>query len=211
MASRPQATLAQRLVTVATALMAPSRRDWGRARSAELACETSAAGRVRLVLAAIRIAALAPPGLAAALPEYARAAGRAAAVAMIGYVPIGLVLYVLNVVIPPAQVAVPGVVAWGYPLVVLGTAGARARRGSARTSALVVAGLIAGLVLALLSVATVALLDIHADLELLAPIVIAVAAVAGAVFAPLGPALAAALTSAATRSPARRHRIPGRK
>lgn len=229
-----------RLVTAATALMPPSRRDWGRAISAELTCGTSRAERTRLVLGAMRIVLLAPPGSSAGLREYGRAAGRSAVLGLIAYVPIGLVLYLLNVAFPSAQVAIPGVLAYGYPLFVLLAAGARARQASARISAPIVAGLAAGLVLAILAVATVAIMDnaffsvisqqpdtlekfrasgmtsmrayLNRDLESAAPLVIISLAIAGAVVGPLGPVLARALPSAAvTESPARLHRIRNRK
>jgi hypothetical protein len=238
MARRPAtASLAQRLVVAATALMPASRRGWGRAITAELACTTSPAEQARLVLAAVRIVLLSPPGCCAGLREYARTAGRSAVLALIAYIPIGLVLYLLTVVFPAAQVATPAVFGYGYPLAVLLTAGARARRASARIGAPSVAGLAAGLVLAILAVATVAVLDnaflsvisqqpdniakfrasgmtsmrayLNGDLESITPVVTLILAIAGAVFAPLGAALAKALAAATAETPARLHRIPG--
>ncbi len=55
---------ARRLVTAATALMPPSRRDWGRAIAAELDQAGSPGDRARLVLGAVRVVLLPPPGLA---------------------------------------------------------------------------------------------------------------------------------------------------
>jgi hypothetical protein len=216
-------------VTAATALMPPSRRDWGTAISAELACSTSRAERARLALAAARIVLLAPPCSSAGLREYARAAGRSAVLALIAYVPIGLVLFLLNVVLPSAQVTVPAVLGYGYPLLVLLAAGARARRASARTGAPIVAGLAAGLMLAILAVATIAVIDnaffsiisqqpdniekfrasgmtsmqayLNSGLESTTPVLIIILAIAGAVFGPLGPVLARTLTSATSESP----------
>jgi hypothetical protein len=105
-----------------------------------------------------------------------------------------------------------------YLLAALLTAGALARRGSARPGAPVIAGMAAGLVLALLGMATFAVIDnaflpivshqqgnlegfrgsgmtsmrafINGDLAATAPGVIIVGTVAGAVLAPIGAALA---------------------
>lgn len=238
MAGTSRRLVAHRLVTAATGLMPPSRRDWGRAISTELACSTSRADRARLALAAVRIVLLTPPGFTTGLREYARAAGRSAVLALIAYVPIGLVLYLFTVVFTSAQVAVPAVAGYGYPLLVLLAAGARARRASARAGAPIVAGLAAGLVLAILAVATIAVMDnaflpvisqqqdtiekfrasgmtsmrayLNRDLESTTPVVIIVVAIAGAAFGPLGPVLARALTPA-TGSPTRLHRTHNRK
>ena len=227
------------LVAAATALMPPSRRDWGRAISAELECCTSNADRARLVLAAVRIGLLTPPGLPTGLREYARAAGRSALLALVAFAPIGLAVYLFSVALPSAQVAVPAVVGYGYPLLVLLAAGARARRSSARAGAPVVAGLAAGLVLAILVVAAIAVVDnvffsvishqsdtiekfrasgmtsmrayLNRDLESTAPVFVIILAIAGAAFGPIGPVLARALTPARAESPARRHRTPGQK
>jgi hypothetical protein len=228
MARPSRQRLAYRLVTAATALTPPSRRDWGRAISAELACSTSRAERTRLALAAVRIVLLAPPGFATGLREYAGAAGRSAVLGLIAYLPIGLVLCLINVVLASSQVVVPAVAGYGYPLLVLLTAGAWTRRASARTGAPIIGGLTVGLVLAILAVTTIAVLDnaffsvisqqpdnienfrasgmtsmrayLNSNLESATPVVIIVAATAGAVFGPLGPVLARVLTS-------HRHRI----
>ena len=217
LASTSGRLLADRLVTAATALMPPSRRDWGRAISAELAGSTSRAERTRLVLAATRVALLTPSRCSAGLRDYARTAGRSAVLALIAYVPIGLVLYLFDLVVRSSQVVVPGFLRYGYPLLVLLAAGARARRASAAIGAPIVAGLTAGMLLAILAVATVAVLDnaffsvvsqrpdtvemfrasgatsmrayLNSGLESAAPVVIIVLAIAGAVFGPLGPVL----------------------
>jgi hypothetical protein len=224
MAGTSRRLLAHRLVIAATALMPPSRRDWGRAISAELAGNASRAERTRLALAAARIVVLRQPASSAGLREYAWAAGRSAVLALIAYVPIGLVLYLLNVVLPSAQVTIPAVVDYGYPLLVLLVAGARARRASARIGTPIVAGLTAGLVLAVLALATVAAMDnaflavisqqpdniekfrasgmtsmrayLNGHLESATPVVIIILAIAGAVFGPLGPVFAKVLIPA---------------
>jgi hypothetical protein len=239
MARTSDRLLSHRLVAAATALIPPSRRDWGKAISAELACSSSRAERTRLALAAVRIVLLTPPGFISGLRGYARAALRSAVLALIAYVPIGLALYLLNVTFPSPQFAVPAVLGYGYPLLVLLTAGARARRASHRTGASIVAGVTAGLVLAILATATVAVLDnaflsvigqqqdnvagfrdsgmtsmrayLNRDLESLAPVVITIAVIAGAIFGRLGPVLATVLTPAATESSKRIHRIPDGK
>jgi hypothetical protein len=235
-ASTPGRNLAYRLVTAATAMMPAPRRDWGRAISAELASSTSRAERTRLVLAAMRIVVLAPPRLSAGLREYARAAGHAAVLALIAYVPIGLVLYLFTMVLPSAQVVIPGVLSYGYPLLVLLTAGARARRASATIGAPVIAGLTAGVMMAVLAVATVAVMDnaffsivsqqpdtvekfrasgmasmhsyLNGGLESAAPVVIIVLAIAGAVFGPLGPVLAATFIPGRRKTALARTRMP---
>ena len=181
-------SMAGRLISVATALMPASRRDWGRAIAGELSCATSTAERARLVLATVAIVVLAPPGFRAALREYARAAGRSAVLGLIAYIPVGLVLYLLTVVFRSAQVTMPSVVTFGYPLAVLATAGVRARRASARAGVPVVAGLATGLVLAILAVATVAVIDSR-QLEAAIAIAVIPLAVAGAIVAPVGAAL----------------------
>jgi hypothetical protein len=218
MAGTSRLLLAHRLVTAATALMPPSRRDWGRAISAELAGNASRAERARLALAAARIVVLTLPDSSARLREYARAAGRSAVLALIASIPIGLALYLLKVVVPAAHVTVPASLGYGYPLLVLLAAGARARKASARIGTPIVAGLTAGLVLAVLALATVAALDnaflavisqqpdniekfrasgmtsmrayLNGHLESTTPVVIIILAIAGAVFGPLGPVFA---------------------
>src|SRR5579863_3370386 len=119
---------AARLVAVATAAMPASRRDWGKALSVELAHATSRRDQARLVLAAVRIALL-RPGLA----DYGRAASGAAALAAIAYIPLGLVLYLTNVIFAyPNASSASAYAVDGYSLVALMAAGALARRKSAR-------------------------------------------------------------------------------
>jgi hypothetical protein len=228
MADSPPAPIARRLLAVATAAMPPSRRDWGRAMSAELACARSRGERARLVLGAARVALLPPRGTG----DYGRAAGRSAALAAIAYLPLGLGLYLANVVFPSPQDSTAGVLAMGaYLLLALMTAGALARRASARPGAPVIAGMAAGLVLAVLGMATFAVIDnaflaivshqqgkidgfrdsgmtsmrawINADLEATAPGVAIILTIAGAFLAPIGAALA---HEAATWS--RLHNLP---
>jgi hypothetical protein len=224
MAGSSRPFLAHRLVTAATALMPSSRRDWGLAISAELAGSASRAERTRLALAAARIVVLIPLGLSAGLRDYARAAGRSAVLALIAYLPIGLAIYLFSVVLPAARVTVPAVLHYGYPLLVLLIAGARARRASTRSGTPVVAGLTAGLVLAVLAVGTVAAMDhaflavisqqpdnmaklrasgltsmrayLNGHLEAVAPVVIIILVMAGAIFGSLGPVFARILTPA---------------
>jgi hypothetical protein len=218
--------VARRLVAAATAAMPPSRRDWGRAISAELGHADSAASQVRLVLAALRVALLPPPGTG----EYGRAAVRSAVFSVIAFLPLGAGLYVYNVIIRSGQDSAAGVAAMdGYLLLVLLTAGALARRASPRISTAVVAGMAAGLILAVLGMATFAWLDtaffsvisqqqekidgfresgmtsMHAyltsTLESATPGVTILLALAGAVFAPIGAALSVTAAQARPRRP----------
>jgi hypothetical protein len=220
--------VAHHLVGMATAVMLPSRQDWGRAIAAEVACATSRAERARLVLAAVRMALLPPPGFSGGLRDYGRAAGRSTVLAAVAYVPLGVGLYLSNVVFPHGQDAAPGVLAMdGYLLLVPLAAGALARRASARTGALIIAGMATGVALALLGMATFAVLDnaffsvishqqeqidnfrasgmtsMHAyftsQLESTAPGLTIVGAVAGAFLAPIGAALSADVAGAWSR------------
>ena len=215
MAGGGPARLARRLLAIATAAMPPSRRDWGRAMSAELACARSRSEQARLVLGAARVALLPPPGAA----DYGRSASRSAALAAIAYVPLGLGLYLANVVFPSPQDSTAGVLAMdAYLLAAVMAAGALARRASARPGAPVIAGMTAGLVLAVLGMATFAVIDnaflsivshqpgkiggfrdsgmtsmrayINGSLAATAPGVAIVLTIAGAIFAPIGAALA---------------------
>jgi len=188
-------SMASRLVAAATAVMPASRRDWGRAIASELSCTTSAAERARLVLATAAIVVLTPPGFVAGLREYGRAARRSALLALIAYVPAGVALCLLTVVFRSAQVTMPAVVTCGYPLAVLLTAGARARRASAQAGAPVVAGLTAGLLLAILAVVTIAVTD-NRELAAAIPVAVIPLTVGGAIFAPVGAVLAKALARA---------------
>jgi hypothetical protein len=215
MAGDMMTLIARRLLAMATAVMPRSRRDWGRAMSAELACARSRGEQARLVLGAMRVALLPPHGVA----DYGRAATRSAVRAAIAYVPLGLGLYLANVVFPSPEDSAAGVlVTDAYLVFALMTVGALARRWSARPGAPVVAGMAAGLVLAVLSMATFAVIDnaflsivshqqgkidgfresgmtsmrdyINRDLRATAPGMAIVLTLAGAAFAPIGAALA---------------------
>jgi hypothetical protein len=199
---------------MATAAMPSSRRDWGRAISAELEHASCRGDQLRLVLAAVRVALLPPQGLG----DYGRAVSRSVIFAVIAYPPLGLGLYVFNVIIRSAQDTTAGILAMdGYLLLTLLTAGALARRASSRAGAPIVAGLAAGIVLAILGMATFAWLDnaffsvisqqqekidsfresgmssmrgyLNSYLESTTPGVTLVLAFAGAFFAPIGAAL----------------------
>jgi hypothetical protein len=218
MSSRAVAGGARRLVAAATALMPPDRRDWGKAISAELDHASSPAAQARLVLGAARVALLPPPGLAGALGEYGRAVAVSFGFAVTGYLPLGFGLYLSDVVNRSGQDSAPGVLLMDtYLLLAMLTAGALARRMSARTGAHVIAGLVAGVVFAALGMATYAVFDheffsvisqqpdkiagfqqsgmtsMHAYLngvwDATAPGVIVIGAVAGVFLAPIGAAL----------------------
>jgi hypothetical protein len=150
--------LAARLVTVLTAAMPPARRPWGRAMLAELAYTRSRRDQARLVLGAARVALLPPPALAA----YRDAAGRAALIAVLGWLPLATALYVTNVVLGNPPDSAPGVLLTdAYVIFTLMAAGAAARRAPAGpgTGPRVLAGLTAGLVLGVLTMATYAAID----------------------------------------------------
>jgi len=156
MAGGVSARIARRLLALATAAMPPSRRDWGMAMSAELAYARSRSERVRLVVGAVRIALLPPPGDAG----YGRTAARAAALAVIAYVPLGLADYASNVVFPSWQDSNAGVLAGGaYLFAALMGAGALARYARPGLAAPVLAGLAAGLVFAVLGMVTFTVID----------------------------------------------------
>jgi hypothetical protein len=222
--------MARRLLAMATAAMPPSRRDWGRAISAELAYARSRGEQARLMLGAARVALLPPPRAAGC----GRSASRSAALAAIAYLPLGLGLYLANVAFPSPQDSTAGVLAMdAYLLVTLMAAGALARRASAWPAAPVIAGMTAGLVLAVLGIATFAVIDnaflpivshqqgiidgfrqsgmtsmrtyINGHLEATAPGMAIVLTITGAIFAPIGAALAqATITGSHLRHPPRR-------
>jgi hypothetical protein len=156
MAGDVQARVARRLLALATAAMPRSRRDWGRAMSAELACARSRGERARLVLGAVRIVLLPPSGDAG----YGRTVARAAALAVIAYVPIGLADYASDVVFPSSADSnawvLPGD---AYLLAALIAAGALARYARPGLAAPVLAGMAAGLVFAVLAMATFTVID----------------------------------------------------
>jgi hypothetical protein len=156
MAGDGPARIARCLLALVTAAMPPSRRDWGRALSAELACARSRGERARLVLGAVRIALLPPPGVAG----YGRAAASAAARAVIAYIPIGLELYASNVVFPASGDSDAWVLAGdAYLLASLMAVGALARYARPGLAAPVLAGMAAGLVIAVLAMATFTVID----------------------------------------------------
>ncbi len=147
---------ARLLLNMLTALMPSSRRAFGQAMIAELDYVLSRRGRARLVLGAVRVALLPPPALAG----YGRAAGRAALVAVVGWIPLGIGLYLANVVFPARQDSSLGVLTMdAYLIVMLMTAGAVARRVAGGIGPRIVAGLVAGLVIAVLGMATFAVID----------------------------------------------------
>jgi hypothetical protein len=220
--------LARRLAAAATAIMPPSRRDWGKAISAELDYARSHGDSVRLGLSAARIALLPPPGLLNGLRVSSTTAGLSAVLAAIAYVPLGAGLFVSNVIIRPGDSSGGDLLMWGYLLFTLLAVGALARRASPRISMAIIAGLAAGAVIGALQLATFAWLDnaffsvisqqqekiasfresgmtsMHAYLngQLVASalgIVIA-QAVTGAIFAPVGAALAGQLAQASSHA-----------
>lgn len=215
MTGEAPARIARRLLAIATAAMPPSRREWGRAMSAELACARSRSEQARLVLGGVRVALLPPPAAA----RYGRAAGRSAVLAAVAYVPLGVGLYLANVAFPSPQDSTAGVLAMdAYLLITLMTAGALARRTSAKPGTPIIAGIAAGLVLAVLGMATFAVIDnaflsivshqqatidgfresgmtsmrayLNRNFEATIPGVAIALTVAGAIFAPIGAALA---------------------
>ena len=178
---------ARRLVIVATALMPPARRDWGRAIAAELDSASSRSDQVRLALGAVRVALLPPPGLA----DYGRAAGRAARMAAIAFIPLGTGIYLVNV-LSPGDDSTPGVLAMdAYLVTALMLAGALARRAAAKPGVAVIGGIVAGLVLGALGLAT---LEVSGGTVALGAVVELCAA--GAVLAPVGASLARELAIA---------------
>ncbi len=156
MAGDSQARIARVLLALATAAMPPSRRDWGRAMSAELEYASSPGQRARLVLGAVRISLLPPPGDAG----YGRTVARAAFLAVIAYVPIGLANYASNVVFASSQDSTAVVLAGNaYLVAALMGAGALARYARPGLAAPVLAGMAAGLVFAVLGMATFTVID----------------------------------------------------
>jgi hypothetical protein len=148
--------LARRLLAAVTAVMPSGRRDWGRAMVAELDYAHSRRDQARLVLGAVRVALLPPPGLAG----YGRAVGRASLIAAVACVPLATVLYLSNVVFPSPEDSTSGVLAGDlYLIVTLMAAGAAAGRAAPRPGGPLVAGMAAGLIIALLSMGTFAVID----------------------------------------------------
>ena len=101
--------------------------------------------------------ALLPP----AVPTgYGKAIGRAAITAVVAWIPLGVVLYLSNVVFPATGDNPLGVIAIDlYLVIVLMSVGAAARRASAPTGAPIVAGMLAGLIIAVLAMGTFAVID----------------------------------------------------
>jgi hypothetical protein len=108
-------SVARRLLVALTAVMPASRRVWGEAMLAELDQIHSARDQARLVLGAARIALL-PPAVPAG---YGRAIGRAAITAVVAWIPLGVVLYLSNVVFPASGDNTLGVITIDLYLVIV--------------------------------------------------------------------------------------------
>lgn len=94
------------------------------------------------------------------LAGYGRATGRACVVAVICWIPLGAALYLANVAFPaPRDNAFAVLSMDGYLIVALMAAGAAARRAAARPGAPVIGGVAAGLLIAVLGMATFAVID----------------------------------------------------
>jgi hypothetical protein len=150
--------------------------------------------------------------------------GCSAGLAALAFVPVGIALCLVNVVFPSS--ALPGTLVWAYLASALMMAGAKAQRASAKLGAHVIAGMAAGLVIASLGLATYLVIDnallsvvgaqqdnieglrqsgmasmrayLNGNLETVAPFLALGLAVAGAVFAPIGAAIARRLRSDTT-------------
>ncbi|HEY7263863.1 MAG TPA: hypothetical protein VH589_20570 [Trebonia sp.] len=170
-----------------------SRRDWQKAIRAELAYAPSARDRAFLMLGAVRVALLPPPGLTRALDGCRRATAFATAAALVAWIPLGAALYLNNVVFPSPPASPLSLLAIdAYVLAALMAAGVAARRGRGmrggpRPAAMVIAGIAAGVVIAALSVVLVGVIGPGATVS--APGVLVFAPVFGAILAPLGAAL----------------------
>jgi hypothetical protein len=147
--------LTRRLLAAVTVVMPPSRRGWGQALLAELDYTGSRRGRARLVLGAVRVALLPSPGLA----DYGRAAGRAALVAFIAWIPLGVGVFLTNVVFPSQDSGIGGAALLLYVIITLMAAGAAVRHTVTDTRHPAVAGMVAGLVIAVLGMGTFAVID----------------------------------------------------
>jgi hypothetical protein len=139
-----------------TAVMPRGRRAWGEAMLAELDHIYSARDRARLVLGTARVALLPP-----AVPTgYGKAIGHAAITAVVAWIPLGVVLYLSNVVFPATADNTLGVIAIDlYLVIALMSVGVAARRASALAGAPIVAGMLAGLIIAVLAMGTFAVID----------------------------------------------------
>lgn len=148
--------MARRVLAAITAVMPPSRRPWGQAMLAELGHPHSAGQAALLVLGAVRVALLPPPGLA----PYGRAVGRAALLVAAAWVPLATGLFLSNVVFPSGGDSALGDLAMDlYVVITLMAAGAVARRAAGGAGHSLVAGLTAGLILAALGMGTFAAID----------------------------------------------------
>jgi hypothetical protein len=217
-------SVARRLLVALTAVMPASRRVWGEAMLAELDQIHSARDQARLVLGAARIALL-PPAVPAG---YGQAIGHAAITAVVAWIPLGVVLYLSNVVFPASEDNTLGVITIDlYLVIVLMAAGAAAWRASAGTGAPIIAGMVAGLIIGALVMGTFAVIDnvflaivshqqgkidglrasgmtsmrayINASLEATAPGVSLILAFGGAFLAALGASAARDVTTAWAR------------
>lgn len=170
-----------------------SRRDWQKAIRAELAYAPSARDRAFLMLGAVRVALLPPPGLTRVLDGCGRATAFATAATVVAWLPLGGALYLNDVVFPSATAGPIAILAMdAYVIVALMAAGVAARRGcarrgSARPAALAIAGAAAGIVIASLSMVLVGIIGLRATVS--APGILVIAPVCGAILAPLGAAL----------------------
>jgi hypothetical protein len=211
---------ARRILAAVTAVLPAGRRVWGQALLAELDHVQSRRDRAWLLLAAARVALLPPPAAAG----YGKAAGRAVLTAVIAWIPLAAAIYLSRVVYPGLQDSTLGdAAAQVYVIIALMAAGAAAHRASARTGAPAVVGLLAGLVLAILVLATAAVVDnaflavisrqparisglhasgmtsmrgyVNANLESLAPGLCLLMAAAGAILGALGATAAHDFTS----------------
>lgn len=178
----------RRLLRAATVAMPPSRRSWGEAMLAELSYTNSRRDRVQLVLSAVRVAMLPPPGL----DGYARSVRRACLVAVTAWIPLAAALYLANVVFSSADDNAFGDLGLRlYVVITLMAAGAAARRTMPGRVPPVLAGVAAGLVLATLGIGTFAVIGslgghLNATLRGTAPGVALLLAVSGAILAPFG-------------------------
>jgi hypothetical protein len=169
-----------------------SRRDWQKAIRAELAYAPSARDRAFLMLGAVRVALLPPPGLTRALDGCRRATAFATAATVVAWIPLGAALYLDNVVFPSPASALSLLAIDAYVIAALLVAGVvagrgRGSRGGAGSAALVIAGIAAGIVMAVLSVVLVGVIRLVEPVS--APGLLVFAPVLGAILAPVGAAL----------------------
>jgi len=174
----------------------PSRRDWQRAIRAELAYTSSPRDRAVLIVSALRVALVPPPGLGRALAGCGRAALFASGATVIVWLPLGAAMYLDNVVFPSSAVSPVTVLTTDvYLIAALMATGVAARRGCARPAALVTAGFAAGVVVAALTGTLFLIIDtvvpkLASGSAAVAAPGITVMAPIGAVLAPIGATLA---------------------